>query len=179
MTLNDQTPRERNPFLEAVGRVTIAGTELDMSLRHLLSTITRESTLIHYANAAGTDKLLQLCRLALTAGPVAPEDVPAIAACLDRANRIRERRNRIVHSLFLPTDSDDGINAWKPQSRSIGYTATPVTVEEMEDLADEVTVLRDDLFRAGWNAGPGKDPGMGPIPPRTPGQRVNGVLPKE
>ncbi|WP_405884209.1 hypothetical protein OG762_40185 [Streptomyces sp. NBC_01136] len=43
--------------------------------------------------------------------------------------------------------------------------------------AEEATVLRDDIFTAGWNVRAGKLPGMHPIPPRAPGQNVNGVTP--
>ncbi|MBW8796366.1 MAG: hypothetical protein JF597_23040 [Streptomyces sp.] len=50
-----------------------------------------------------------------------------------------------------------------------------VSVEEMEALADEVAVLRADMFRAGWNAAAAKMPGMAPIAPRKPGDTVNGA----
>ncbi|MFD4968927.1 hypothetical protein [Streptomyces sp. NPDC058424] len=175
MTLNNNPPGERNPFLEAVGRVTIAGTELDASLHHLLGAIALEPTLLMHANGANTDKLLQLCRLALTVGTVEPDDVTEIEACLKRADSIRIRRNAVVHSIYMTVELGQGMEALKPIRKSLGYNAKPITVEEMEALADEVTVLRSDMFRAGWNAGAGKQPGMGLIPPRKPGDTVNGI----
>ncbi|MEU0965673.1 hypothetical protein ABZ357_09685 [Streptomyces sp. NPDC005917] len=50
-----------------------------------------------------------------------------------------------------------------------------MSVEEMEALADEVVVLRDDMFRADWNATAAKVPGFRPIPPRQPSDKVNGI----
>ncbi|WP_406168336.1 hypothetical protein [Streptomyces sp. NBC_00996] len=61
--------------------------------------------------------------------------------------------------------------------KRLGYRVSAISVEEMEALADEVTVLRDDMFSAGWNARAAKLPGMRPIPPRAPGEKVNGVSP--
>lgn len=178
MTLNNSPERERNPFLEAVGRVTLAGGELDHSLRHLLGTIALEPTLIMYANATKTAELLTICRLALKASTLGAEHVTEIEACLNRADTFRNRRNTIVHALYMPAESGAGIDAMSPAKKTLGYNTSPISIEEMEALAEEVTVLRDDMFTAGWNATAGKMPGMQPIPPRKPGQRVNGVLPK-
>ncbi|GED89341.1 hypothetical protein TNCT6_64260 [Streptomyces sp. 6-11-2] len=97
-------------------------------------------------------------------GIVAPEDATEIEACLKGADNIRIRRNAIVHSIYMKAESGEGMEALKPVRKSLGYNAKPITVEEMEALADEVTVLRSDLFRVGWNAGAGKQPGMGLIP---------------
>ncbi|MEU9979514.1 hypothetical protein [Streptomyces sp. NPDC051014] len=171
----DATPRERNPFLEAVGRVTIAGAELDLALRHLLGSIAHEPTLLMYANNQNTSKLIELCKLALTVGHLAPEDVTEISACLARADRCRDRRNTIVHAIYAPDESDVGMEAMNPVRKNLGYRVSSISVEEMEALADEVTVLRDDMFRVGWNASAAKMPGMAPIPPRKPGDTVNGV----
>ncbi|MGP4090746.1 hypothetical protein [Streptomyces sp. KR55] len=55
---SDATPRERNPFFEAVGRVTVAGAELDFSLRQLLGTIAPEPTLLLSANTEGCARLI-------------------------------------------------------------------------------------------------------------------------
>ena len=59
----DAVTRERNPFFEAVGRVTVAGAELDFSLKGLLGAIAHEPTLIMYANSQSTSKLIELCNL--------------------------------------------------------------------------------------------------------------------
>lgn len=178
MTLNNSPERERDPFLEAVGRVTLAAAQLDISLKSLLGAIAHEPTLIKYANSQNTSKLLEFCKLALKVGHLAPEDVTEIAACLARAEKCRDRRNTIVHAIYMPSESGDGLEAMNPVGKKLGYRVSSISVEEMEALADEVTVLRDDMFTAGWNANAGKMPGMPPIPPRKPGQRVNGVLPK-
>ncbi|MEU0253296.1 hypothetical protein ABZ299_12470 [Streptomyces sp. NPDC006184] len=175
----DAAPRERNPFLEAVGRVTLAGGELDFSLRHLLGAIAHEPTLLMHANAANTSQLIELCKLALKVGHIAAEDVEAIQSCLARAEKFRNRRNTIVHGLFAPAESGVGMETMNPAKKALGYHTSAVTVEEMEALADEVAVLRDDMFRAGWNASSAKLPGMGRLPPRIPGQKVNGVTPAE
>jgi hypothetical protein len=178
MTLNEQPERARDPLMEAIGRVTVAGAQLDAALHGLLGTIAFEPTLLKHTNGASTDQLIQFCRLALTVGTIAEPDVKEIAACLDKADNIRKRRNTVVHSLYMQAETGNGVEALKPVRKNLGYLATPITPDEMEDLADEVTVLRDDMFRAGWNSKAGKMPGMQPIPPRAPGQRVNGVLPK-
>ncbi|MFF1604204.1 hypothetical protein ACFVYV_43465 [Streptomyces mirabilis] len=172
---SDATAPERNPFLEAVGRVTVAGAQLDASLHHLLGAIAHEPTLIMYANAASTDQLLQFCRLALTVGTIEPEDVTEIEACLKRADSLRIRRNTVVHSIYMTAESGEGFDAMKPVRKSLGYSVTPITVEEMETLADEVAVLRSDMFTAGWNATAAKLPGMGRVGPRAPGDTVYGV----
>lgn len=178
MTLNNSPERERDPFLEAVGRVALAGAELDISLKDLLAAIAHEPTLIKYANSQNTSKLIEFCKLALAVEHLAPEDVTEITACLARAEKCRDRRNTIVHAIYMPSESGDGVEALNPRSRKLGYRVSAISVEEMEALADEITVLRDDMFTAGWNSNAGKMPGMEPIPPRAPGQRVNGVLPK-
>ncbi|MFD5636232.1 hypothetical protein ACFWJM_19175 [Streptomyces sp. NPDC127077] len=174
----DATARERNPFLEAVGRVTIAGAELDISLKSLLGAIALEPTLIMYANSQNTSKLIEFCKLALKVGHLAEEDIAEISACLGRAEKCRDRRNTIVHAIYAPDESGNGIEAMNPMGKKLGYRVSSISVEQMEDLADEVAVLRDDMFRAGWNARTGKMPGMRPIPPRAPEQTVNGVTPK-
>lgn len=175
MTTN-AAPRERNPFLEAVGRVTLAGGELDFSLRHLLGAITIEPTLIMYANAATTSQLIEFCKLALKVGHLPAEDVTAIETCLSRAENFRNRRNTIVHALYTPAESDSGVEAMNPLKKSLGYRASAVSVEEMETLADEVTLLQSDMFRAGWNAHAAQMPGLQKIPAPAPGQTVNGVV---
>ncbi|WP_445279649.1 hypothetical protein [Streptomyces sp. DSM 118148] len=172
---SDAAPRKRDPFLEAVGRVTLSGGELDASLRGLLGAITFEPTLLMYANAANTSQLIEFCKLALKVGHLAPEEVTEIESCLIRADKFRTRRNTIVHALYMLKEPGDSIEAMNPARKSLGYHASTVTVEEMEALADEVVLLRDAMFRAGWNARAGKLPGMDRIPPPTPGQTVNGV----
>jgi hypothetical protein len=59
--------------------------------------------------------------------------------------------------------------------KNLGYRVSSISVEDMETLADEVSVLRDDIFRAGWDATAAKMPGMAPLLPRKPGDTVNGV----
>lgn len=171
----DDAPRERNPFLEAVGRITIAGAELDVSLKGLLSMIAFEPTLLMYANSQNTSKLIEFCKLALDVGHLAPEDVAEISACLARAEQCRNRRNTIVHAIYMPAESGVGVEAMNPVRKDLGYRVSPISVEEMEALADEVSILRSDIFRAGWNATAAKRPGMGPFPPRESGGTVNGI----
>ena len=171
----DAAPRERNPFLEGVGRVTIAGAELDVALKGLLGSIAREPTLIMYANGQNTSKLIELCKLALAVGHLAAEDIAEISACLARAEKCRDRRNSIVHAIYAPGEDGVGMEAMNPVRKKLGYRVSSVSVEEMEALADEVVILRDDLFTAGWNATTGEMPGIKPIPPRKPGDTVNGV----
>ncbi|MFF3420298.1 hypothetical protein ACFYW9_37400 [Streptomyces sp. NPDC002698] len=175
----DATSRERNPFLEAVGRVTLAGAELDISLKGLLGAIVLEPTLIMYANSQNTSKLIEFCKLALKVGHLADEDVAEISGCLGRAEKCRDRRNTIVHAIYALAESGNGVEAMNPMGKKLGYRVSSISVEQMEALTDEVAVLRDDMFRAGWNARAGKMPGMRPIPPRTSGQTVNGVTPKK
>jgi hypothetical protein len=171
----DAAPRERDPFVEAVGLVTIAGAQLDFSLRNMLGSITREPTLIMYANAASTSQLIELCRLALKTGVTADKFIPAIEDCLTRADRFRVRRNTIVHALYLPTGPDGGVEAMNPLKKKMGYNSSPVTVEEMESLVADATILRSDMFSATWNASTAGLPGMPPIPPRRSGEAVDGV----
>ncbi|MGY5121194.1 hypothetical protein ACWC2H_36040 [Streptomyces sp. 900105755] len=59
--------------------------------------------------------------------------------------------------------------------KNIGYRSIAIGVEEMEQLADDIAVLRDDLFRVGWNATVAKQTGADLIQPRQPGDTVNGV----
>ncbi|MGV9248976.1 hypothetical protein [Streptomyces sp. NPDC003710] len=153
MTLNDGPNRERNPFLEAVGRVTIAGAQLDASLHKLLGIVTHEPTLLAYANAGSTDQLIQLCRLALAVSlTIWPDDKKALEACLKRADDLRTRRNNVVHSLSFQVEASQHVEASKPVRKGFGYKTTRISVEEMETVADEVEKLRDDMFVAGWNA---------------------------
>ncbi|MFF3412928.1 hypothetical protein ACFYW8_43775 [Streptomyces sp. NPDC002742] len=168
--------RARNPFLEALGRVTMAGAQLDSSLHHLVSALTHEPTLIFHLHDAGTDKLIQLCELALTVYPFEEGDIVEIKACLKRADKLRIRRNDIVHSLYMQEESGEGLEAMKPIKRSIGFHVTPITPEAMEAVADEIEVLRHDLFVVGWNARASEREGNQRIPSRQPGQKVNGVV---
>ncbi|MFJ6835515.1 hypothetical protein [Streptomyces sp. NPDC091209] len=84
-----------------------------------------------------------------------------------------------MHAICAPAESGVGIEAMNPMGKKLGYRVSSISIEQMEALADEVTVLRDDMFRAGWNAHAGKMPGLGLIPPRAPGQTVNGITPKQ
>jgi hypothetical protein len=128
-----------------------------------------------YANTQNTSKLIEFCKLALDVGHLAPEDVTEISACLVRADKCRDRRNTIVHAIYLPAESGVGFEALNPVRKQLAYRAASISVEEMEALADEVAILRDDMFRAGWNATAAKMPGMKPIEPRKPDDTVNGV----
>ncbi|MGV9707481.1 hypothetical protein [Streptomyces sp. NPDC003483] len=175
----EPTPRERDPFLEAVGRVALAGAELDLSLKTLLGAIAPEPTLLMYANSQNTKQLIDFCKLALRVEHLAEEDIAEISVCLDRAESCRNRRNTIIHAIYSPTETADGIEALNPMSKKLGYRVSPISVDRMETLADEITVLRYDLARAGWNARAGKMPGMQLIPPRVPGEPVNGITPKQ
>ncbi|MFF4508218.1 hypothetical protein [Streptomyces sp. NPDC001401] len=179
MTLNNEPGRERNPFLEAVGRVTVAGAELDIAQKGLLGAIAHESTLLLYANSQNTSKLIEFCKPALDIGHQAPDDVAEISACRVRAEKCRDRRNTIVHAIYTPAETGNGLEAMNPVRKNLGYRVSSTSVEEMEALADEVTILRDDMFRAGWNTDAANRPGMDRLPPRQPGQRVNGVPPPQ
>lgn len=172
---SEPTPRERDPFLEAVGRVALAGAALDIALKGLLGRIAPEPTLIMYANSQNTSKLIEFCKLALRVEHLAKEDIATISACLDRAESCRDRRNTAIHAIYAPAEAGDGIEAMNPLSKKLGYRVSPASVERMEMLADEITVLMHDMSTAGWNATAGKMPGMQPIPPRLPGQTVNGT----
>ncbi|MEV5792667.1 hypothetical protein [Streptomyces sp. NPDC052192] len=175
----EPTPRERDPFLEAVGRVALAGAELDIALKGLLGRIAPEPTLLMHANSQSTKALIDFCKLALRVEHLAEEDIAEISACLARADSCRDRRNTIIHAIYTPTESGDGIEAVNPVSKKLGYRVSSISVERMETLADEITVLGADLFQVGWNATAGKMPGMQPIPARLPGQTVNGITPKQ
>ncbi|WP_406321287.1 hypothetical protein [Streptomyces sp. NBC_01637] len=167
MSQDKSASREPDPFFDAVGRVTVAGTAMDASLHNLLSAVALEPTLIMYTNAANTSQLIELCRLALTVGTVTSEDVTEIEACLKRADALRIRRNDIVHSLHMWEEAGDGIEAMKPIRKNLGYKTTPITIEAMRALAEEIHTLRGEIFRVGWNANAGRMPGMGGlIPPQ-------------
>ncbi|MFF8482242.1 hypothetical protein ACGFZG_14935 [Streptomyces antibioticus] len=174
---NSEAPRERNPFLEAVGRVTLAGAQLDFSLRGLLGALSHDPTLLMYANAANTSQLLEFCKLALKSGIVGLEDAAEIEVCLRRAEKFRDRRNTIVHALYGQDESGTGMEAMNPARKQLGYHVSAVSVAEMEALADKMVFLQDDLFRAGWNARASRTRGMDRMPPRPPGQAVNGIAP--
>ncbi len=161
---NDVQP-ERNAFFEAVGRVTVGGAHLDARLHNLLGALAPEPTLLRFANAATTDQLIQFCRLALKNGALEPGDVAEIETCLDRADGLRKRRNDVVHAIHLRFDGSEVLESLKPARRSLGYKATSLTVEGIEDLADEMDELIHAMFRVAWNAGPAKAPGMHLIPP--------------
>ncbi|MEU6371251.1 hypothetical protein ABZ876_37645 [Streptomyces sp. NPDC046931] len=153
MSDDSESLRPRNPFLEAVGSVTIAGAQLDSSLHHLLGWIADEPTLLAYANAGSTDQLIQLCRLALAVSlTIWPDDKKAIEACLKRADDLRTRRNDVVHSLYFQVEASQHVKASKPIRKGFGYKSTNISLEEMEAVADEVQKLRDDMYVAGWNA---------------------------
>ncbi|MET7764829.1 hypothetical protein [Streptomyces sp. NPDC005336] len=153
MTSNAATP-ERNPFLEAVGRVTVAGANLDFSLHNLLGQLAFEPTLLQLANAEGTARLIELCELALKTYEVEmlADDVAEVQRCLVRAKVLKDKRNLIVHSLYMRAEDGIGLEAAKPLRRTLGQRVTKITVAEMEATAAEMEALRSDLFRAGWNA---------------------------
>ncbi|MEU0965680.1 hypothetical protein ABZ357_09720 [Streptomyces sp. NPDC005917] len=150
MTTDAATP-ERNPFLEAVGRVTVAGAHLDRYLHTLLGSLAMEPTLLVLANAEGTARLIELCELALKCYDHNAEDVTDVKDCLARAKVLKGKRNTIVHSLFMQAEEGDGFKAMTPVRKTLGHSATPFTVEEMEAVAKEIDALLHDLFRAGWN----------------------------
>ncbi|MFE6194141.1 hypothetical protein [Streptomyces sp. NPDC057838] len=153
MTSNAATP-ERNPFLEAVGRVTVAGANLDFSLHNLLAQLTFEPTLLQLANAEGTARLIELCELALKTYDVEmlPEDVTEVRRCLDRAKVLKDKRNLIVHSLYSQAEDGAGLEAAKPLRRALGQRVTKITVAQMEATAAEMEAMLGEIFRAGWNA---------------------------
>ncbi|GGW47287.1 hypothetical protein CP966_25315 [Streptomyces galilaeus] len=159
----DPTARERNPFLEAVGRVTVAGAALDHNLHNMLGMLSMEPTLIHLANAEGTARLIELCELVVSVHGFAAEDAADIRQCLARAKALKDKRNTVVHSLYMGAEDGNGLEALKPLRRKLGHTATPITVEEMEALADDIVQLRTDIFRATWNAR-AKEKGINRIP---------------
>ncbi|WP_329370138.1 hypothetical protein [Streptomyces sp. NBC_01483] len=150
MTTDAATP-ERNPFLEAVGRVTVAGAHLDNSLHNLLGSLAFEPTLLVLANAEGTARLIELCELALKCYDFAPADLADVKDCLSRAKALKDKRNTVVHSLFIQADEGDGLDAMRPARKTLGHNVTPITIADMEVLAEEIEELRHGLFRAGWN----------------------------
>ncbi|MEW1757816.1 hypothetical protein AB0393_15030 [Streptomyces cyaneofuscatus] len=166
MTADTEVP-ERNRFLEAVGRVTLAGAQLDFSLRGLLGALAFEPTLLLSANAESTANLIKLCRLALKVGTVAPEHAAEAEACLRRADALRLERNTVVHSMYAQAEEGDGFEAMKPISKGFGYSVTLLTIVEMEATAQAVEALRSDMFRVGWNARCAQT-GMPPIPHPSP-----------
>ncbi|MFG1668768.1 hypothetical protein [Streptomyces sp. Y7] len=168
MTSNAATP-ERNPFLEAVGRVTVAGANLDFGLHNLLGQLAFEPTLIQLANAEGTARLIELCELALKTYDVdmLPEDVAEVQRCLVRAKVLKDKRNLIVHSLYMRAEDGNGMEAAKPLRRTLGQRVTKITVAEMEATAAEMEAMQHDLFRAGWNAR-ARQTGMSRIPTQSP-----------
>ncbi|MFD4130982.1 hypothetical protein [Streptomyces goshikiensis] len=151
MNSDADTP-ERNPFLEAVGRITIAGAQLDNSLRTLLAAVAFEPTLLVSANAEGTARLIELCELALTVHTAAPDDTAEIKACLARARDLKEKRNQVVHSIFMHVEEGGGLQAFKPLRKRLGMSSSPITVAEMEATALKIEELRVDMSVAGWNA---------------------------
>lgn len=176
MNEESSSVRARDPFLEALGRVTMAGAQLDASLHHLVVALTHEPTLSFHSHDMGTDKLIQICDLALTVYPFTDDDKAEVKACLKRADKLRIRRNNLVHSLYMQAESGEGMEAMKPIKKSVGYDVTAITPQEMEALAGEIAVLQNDLFAAGWNARADERPHMTRIPKRQPGQAVNGYV---
>ncbi|MFJ8192797.1 hypothetical protein ACIQ8D_24000 [Streptomyces sp. NPDC096094] len=154
MTSDAVTP-ERSPFFEAVGRVTVAGANLDSSLHHLLGQIALEPTLLRLANAEGAARLIELCELALQTyrSEIPAEDMAALSSCLVRAKALKDKRNAVVHSIFLQALEGEGLEAARPARKSLGQRVLTITIPEMETIADDVEALRLELFRAGWNAG--------------------------
>ncbi|MFE9601988.1 MULTISPECIES: hypothetical protein [Streptomyces] len=161
----DAAAPERNPFLEAVGRVTVAGAHLDRSLHSLLGSIAFEPTLLVYANAANTDQLIDFCRLALTVSTMADAEAGEITACLNQAKALKNKRNTIVHAIFMSAGEGDGYEAMKPARKTLGHSVTPLTIEDMETVAQQIEELRHELFRLGWNARCARS-GMPLMPPR-------------
>ncbi|MFF7763136.1 hypothetical protein [Streptomyces griseorubiginosus] len=148
----EASPRERDPFLEAVGRVTVAGAHLDRHLHHLLGSLAFEPTLLVLANAEGTARLIELCELALKCyNHDEAADLADVKDCLARAKVLKDKRNTVVHSLFMQAEDGNGLEAMRPVRKTLGHSVTPITIEEMESLAKEMEELRSDLFRAGWN----------------------------
>ncbi|MGA4973637.1 hypothetical protein [Streptomyces cinereoruber] len=164
---SDASAPERNPFLEAVGRVTVAGALLDLHLRGLLSNISFEPTLLMYANAEGTARLIELCELGLKVGTLADEDVPPIQACLVQARELKNQRNKIVHSLFIKTGQGPELSAMMPMRKRLGSSGTAMTIAEMEETARQIEALCGEMFAAGWNATSARR-GMTRIPHPTP-----------
>jgi hypothetical protein len=151
MTRNAETP-ERNPFLEAVGRVTVAGAHLDRFLHSLLGSLAFEPTLLVLANAEGTARLIELCELALKCyNHDDPADLADVKDCLARAKVLKDKRNTVVHSLFMQAEGGNGLEAMRPVRKTLGHSVTPITVDEMENVAKEMEGLQRDLFRAAWN----------------------------
>ncbi|MFJ9865974.1 hypothetical protein [Streptomyces sp. NPDC101165] len=62
--------------------------------------------------------------------------------------------------------------AMNPAKKNVGYRTSAVSVQEMEALANEVALLRDAMFRTGWNSRAAKMPGMRKIPPPPDGVTV-------
>ncbi|MEH0428819.1 hypothetical protein QBB34_21290 [Streptomyces stelliscabiei] len=162
--MQETTARERDPFLEAVGRVTVAGAQLDSYLHNLLGILTMEPTLIRVASAEGTARLIEFCGIALTNDTIEPRDVAEIKACLNRARDLKDKRNTVVHSLYSRAEDGSSFEAMKPRRRKLSHSVSTITVAEMEATADGITELCQELFRVGWNARAAKS-GMDRIPP--------------
>jgi hypothetical protein len=148
----DEPERERNPFLEAVGRVTLAGGLLDSSLRSLLSTLALEPTLLAQANAEGTARLIERCKLALRVHRIPAADAEAITICLNRARALKDKRNRVVHAVFFPDEDGVGLQAFMPLKKMHGMSGSSITIDQMEETASQIEELRMEIFRTGWNA---------------------------
>ncbi|MET7904016.1 hypothetical protein ABZS86_22250 [Streptomyces sp. NPDC005355] len=97
---------------------------------------------------------IELCELALKTYEVEmlADDVAEVQRCLVRAKVLKDKRNLIVHSLYMRAEDGIGLEAAKPLRRTLGQRVTKITVVEMEATAAEMEALRSDLFRAGWNA---------------------------
>ncbi|WP_146166763.1 hypothetical protein [Streptosporangium nondiastaticum] len=168
----DKPDRQRNPLLEAVGLVTIAGAHLEARLRNLLSCLAQEPTLLKLANTENTGRLIYICELAVEGLDVPEQDRAALSACLKEAGRLQEARSRVVHSLLLHNGNGIEVLALKPARKSLGVNQWTATIEGMERTAHEIEELRFEMFRCGWNSVAHKA-GMSRIPETEGEQHVH------
>lgn len=150
---------EPQRLYETIGRVTAEGVLLDHYLKVLLVVIDFSMTLANYANAASTQQLVQLCRLAISSSK-APADVTYnVNQLLDRADSLRNARNEVVHSLWqqapdetAPTQA--GLLGLRPTRNKIGLKAVSTdSLAAMREIAASTYELRDEIFVASYNIG--------------------------
>jgi hypothetical protein len=123
-------------LVRGVGCVTLAASSLEWALGYLTHAMRLwDDAKLNDALAKPGYLWHEFDRLVTEMRPLLGDDVTALR---DEVKKLREERNRLVHSVWMRADAVPGVSAgyetWHPRTD----TTQPVTADDLMELADQL-----------------------------------------